>query len=128
VAWRCAPIGHPDRETARTWADLYRWAMAEPDGVLCVCRDKDGSCLWEVDAKNPDTLVRLLENFAHHGTFENKNIDSIVECMKLRIEFRALLNEGNTKDEAVELLSEKHRMRGRGYSRSNIERKLGLRR
>jgi len=48
--------------------------------------------------------------------------------MKLRAEFRALLNEGNTKDEAVELLSEKHRMRGRGYSRSNIERKLGLRR
>ena len=129
MAWRCAPIGHPDRETASIWAELYRKAMAEPDGVYSIGVDEDGNSLGEVYAENPATLVILLENFARYGTFEDKRlkISSELERMSLRAQFRALLDEGNTKDEAVELLVEKHRTRGRGYSRSNIERKLGLR-
>jgi len=129
VAWRCAPIGHPDRETARTWAELYRLAMAEPDGVYCCGRDEDGYSLGQVDAKNPATLVRMLENFARYGTFRDKKIPNpwSFDRAMLRFEFQELLDEGNTKDEAVNLLSEKYRMRGRGYSRSSIERKLKLR-
>lgn len=112
------------------WAELYRLAMAEPDGVYSLGVDEDGYSLGQVDAKNPETLVRLLENFARYGTFKDTRlkVDLIAERMMLSAEFRSLLNEGNTQDEALELLSEKHSMRGRGYSRSTIERKLGLRR
>jgi hypothetical protein len=111
------------------WAELYRLAMAEPDGVYSLGVDEDGFSLGQIDAKDPATLVRLLENFAHYGTFKNRRlkVDLMFERMGLHAEFQALLKKGNTKDEALELLSEKHSMRGRGYSRSNIERKLGLR-
>ncbi|NBW18356.1 MAG: hypothetical protein EBR82_61315 [Caulobacteraceae bacterium] len=130
MAWRTAPIGHPDRETAQIWAELYRQAMAKPDGVLSLGSNEDGFSLGQVNAKNPDTLVRLLENFARYGTFEDRGlkIRAIADRLMLRADFRQLLDEGLTKDSALDVLSDKYSMRGRGYSRSNIERKLGLRR
>jgi hypothetical protein len=130
VAWRKAPIGHPDREEAGLWAEMYREAMAQPDGVLDLGRDEEGFSLGQVDAKDVATLVRLLENFARYGTFEDRRlkIHAIADCLMLRADFRQLLDEGLTKDSALDVLSDKYSMRGRGYSRSNIERKLGLRR
>ncbi len=129
VAWRTAPIGHPDREVAGLWAEMYREAMAQPDGVLDLGCDEEGFSLGQVDAKNPEMLIQLLENFEEHGTFKNPRKDGLkmFERMMLRQEFRSLLNKGLTKEDAIGLLSEKYSMRGRGYSESNIERKLGLR-
>jgi len=104
--------------------------MAKPDGVLSLGSNEDGFSLGQVNAKNPDTLVRLLENFARYGTFEDRGlkIRAIADRLMLRADFRQLLDEGLTKDSALDVLSDKYSMRGRGYSRSNIERKLGLRR
>lgn len=133
MGWRIAPPGHPDREVAGFWADVYRKAMAEPDGVLDLGRDEDGCSLGQVDAKNPDTLVRLLENFEKHGTFERPRKDrgkggsKMFERMMLKLEFQSLRNKGLTKEDAIGLLSEKYSMRGRGYSESSVERKLGFR-
>lgn len=124
---RFTPVGHPDREVAAQWAQLYRKAMAEPDSIYC-CTNEDGSNLIYLDASNPEYLIGLLENFARFGTFENRKlqIGMNVEKILLRAHYREKLDQGLTQDEALEQLADENKTK-RGYSRSSIERKLGLR-
>lgn len=125
---RFTPVGHPDRDTAAQWAELYRQAMAEPDGIYCV-KDEDGFNLIYLDASNPEYLVGILENFARFGTFENRKTQTRLAAEKflLQANYREKLKQGLTQDEALEQIADENKTK-RGYSRSSIERKLGLRR
>ena len=122
--WRHAPKGHPDRETAREIADFYRRAMAAPGGIYR--HHEKGVCL-EIQA-DPELLLRMLENFAQHGTFFPKAlVEKEIDKEQLRQEFEKEVRLGATQDEALELISDDYKTRGKGYSRSSIERKIGKR-
>ncbi len=132
MAWRNAVKNHPDRQIAATWARRYRKAMAQPDGVLDLDRDKDEADFGLIDAKNPLLLIRLLENFARHGTFRYPDLKfrEFFERLNLRREFNELLKQGLTKKEALDVMYQRYEQKDgdrRGYSDVSIQRKLNLR-
>lgn len=128
---RGLPVGHPDRETARAWAELYRKALAAPDGIYAEY-DEDGYSLIYIDAKDPEILISMLECLARFGTLEDRSVlgqsvQKFGSTLGLRHEYKELLSKGHSKSAAVDLLATTYQDKGRGWSKENIERKLGLR-
>lgn len=125
---RTQPPDHPDRAIARRYADLYRKALAAPEGVY-IEAGVDGLREIYVDSKDPRILVDLLETFAKFGRFSSNRFDAdkVVDSVVLRLRFSDLQADGHTKDSAIEALIVESKKKGKRLSRSTVERRLGLR-
>jgi hypothetical protein len=98
--------------------------MAAPGGIY---RHHEEGVYFEVRA-DPELLLRMLERFAQYGTFFTKAlVEKEIEKEQLKQEFEKEVRLGATQDEALELISDAYKTRGKGYSRSSIERKIGKR-
>jgi hypothetical protein len=126
---RAFPVGHPDRETAARWASLYRKALAAPNGEFTEY-DDSGERLFTINATDVEPLVELLERLARFGTLSDKSGDAIgpiAEKLMMRLHFDKLrTEEGLSIERALDRLEDEYRTMGRGYSRSSIQRILGM--
>lgn len=115
---RRAKVDMPDRETAREWVDLYRRAQSASDGQVCLNLDAEREEQVWVDGNDPEHLLRLLENFAAHGTFEpvGKLIDSI-RLLPLRQDYLEARRSGKTHQKAVEKLGDVYHLSPRTIER-----------
>lgn len=83
----------PDRETARTWAALYRQAMESPDRRALIGNEDTGESSDYLYADDPGMLVALLENFAKYGTFKMSYPGIDFDGMAIRGSYEDLLRE-----------------------------------
>lgn len=99
--------GAHDKEIAQKWVDLYRQASNSPDERVCLNPDdavEDQQFLYYCD---PEPLLRTMENFAKHGTFEFVDKVGISKLLLIH-DHKSLLAEGKTPTQAVEALAVKY--------------------
>lgn len=115
---RRAAVDGPDRKTALEWVDLYRRAQSAPDGQLCLNSDDELEAQVWIDGNDPEHLLRLLENFAMYGTFEQVGelMDSI-RLLPLRHAYREARRSGKTHTKTVEELEERYHLSARTIER-----------
>jgi hypothetical protein len=109
-----------DREIAKKWVDLYRKAQQLSDGRICLNpEDAPEDQAW-LDGNDPELLLRMLEQFAEHGTFELVGgLFEGIRTLALREEYKALRATGRNYKEAMAVLADEHHADPR-----TIERKL----
>lgn len=80
--------GENDRQIAKELVDEYRKAQAQPGGKLCLNPQDDPDEQTWLDGNDPEHLLRILEGFSEHGTFEQvgPTMDSI-RLLPLRMEY-----------------------------------------
>ena len=107
-----------ERRIASEWVNLYRAAQSAPDGRLCLNPDDEAEAQTWIDGNDPEHLLRMLEEFSRHGTFENvgDTADSI-RLLPLRCDYRRARETGQSHQDAVEELAEKHHVSTRTIER-----------
>ena len=96
------------QKEAIEWLQCYEEAPSQQKGLT----DKEP----RPDPNHP--AVRALRNFAHTGSFSNKNNKPLIDTF-LQMDYLQLRNSGKNYEESVEILSAKKEM-----SESSIARRL----
>lgn len=91
-------------------------AQASPDGRHCLNPADEWECQTFIDATDIEPLLLALGDFAKNDTFEFMDSFGIAD-MVMRHEFKELRASGQTYQNAIAELAEKHHS-----SRSTIER------
>ncbi len=109
-----------ERKHAREWVSFYRMAQAEPGGRLCLNpEDPPDEQTW-IDGNDPEYLLRMLEDFSEHGTFEPVGVlATSIQLLPLRMEYKRARASGKTHEKAVQALADCYNL-----STRTIERKL----
>lgn len=107
-----------DRQIAADWVELYRKAMASPNGSYCLNPDDPLEEQTYLHADNVEFLLSLLSDFSETGTFKRPNSPMGAHFI-LRWDFDALRAKGMTHENAVEMLADKN-----ACSTRTIERRL----
>jgi hypothetical protein len=115
---RRAAVDGPDRKTALEWVDLYRRAQSAPGGQLCLNSDDELEDQVWIDGNDPEHLLRLLENFAMHGIFEQVGeLTDSIRLLLLRHAYRESRRSGKTHTKTVEELAEIYHLSERTIER-----------
>lgn len=105
-----------DRELAQQWVDLYWHASNSPDERVCLNPDdaeEDQQFLYYCD---PEPLLRAMQGFADHGTFEFKDEIGISNFLLIH-DYKALLADGKKPKQAVGELVERYSKSSRTIQR-----------
>lgn len=98
------------QKEALDWLKWYDEATSKQEGLA----DK----VPRPDPNHP--AVRALRNFAHTGSFSNKNNQSLMDLF-IQLDYLQLRNSGKNFEETLEILAER-----KGRSESSISRRLKL--
>ena len=110
--------GNSDKEIASEWVGLYRQAQQQPNGLLCL-NPSDGreEQTW-LDGNCPEHLIRMLEDFAKHGTFEYVGeLHDSIRTLPLRMEFKNRRKGGDTYENVIADMAEKEHVSTRTLER-----------
>lgn len=109
-----------EREHAWQWVELYRKAQQSPGGRLCLNpEDHPDEQTW-IDGNDPEHLLRMLENFALHGTFEHVGpVYESIRLLPLRHAYHRARESGDTHEATIERLADEYKR-----STRTIERKV----
>jgi hypothetical protein len=110
--------GEHDKEIAQQWVDLYWNASNSADERVCLNPDdapEEHQFLYYCD---PEPLLRAMQNFAKHGTFEFVDEVGISKLLLIH-DYDTLLAKGKKPMQAVEELANKY-----GKERRSIQRWL----
>lgn len=109
-----------EKAEARNWVELYRKAQQVPGGRLCLNPDDAPEEQVWIDGRDPEPLLRIMEDFAELGTFQQSGgaYDSI-RLWPLRAEYQQARQAGETHESVIDRLADKHKI-----STRSIERKV----
>ena len=107
-----------DRFVTEVLVDVYRKALAEPDGKLILISEQDSEDKCVIDSSDIRPLLDLLDNFAKHGTFKSEKIP-VLENIEIYLIFQELRRSGMKYESAVQQVAEQSFL-----SKSTIERRL----
>lgn len=96
-----------EREHARSWVELYRLALKEPDGRYCVNRDAPSDEQVFICVDDTEPLLQLLDCFAKTGKFLPKDTIGIQGWL-LRFEIEQLRKGGKVHGGAIQAIADKH--------------------
>lgn len=107
-----------DKDIAAKWAGIYRQAQQQPDGLLCLNPLDDMEDQTWLDGNSPELLIRMLEDFAEHGTFEQVgDLYDSIRLLPLRMEFRKRRQAGESYQKAIADMAEKEHVSDRTMER-----------
>jgi hypothetical protein len=107
-----------DREIAKEWAELYRQAQQQPNGLLCLNpSDNKEEQTW-LDGNCPNHLIHMLERFAEHGTFAQVGgLFNSIRHLPLRMEFKKRREGGESYEKAIADMADKYSVSTRTMER-----------
>jgi hypothetical protein len=109
-----------EQEIARQWVRLYRKAELSSDGKICLNPDAKPEIQEWFDSKNPEPLLKMLENFVAYGTFKDVGEETAArERFMFYVRYRFARQNGESHATVVEKMAEEW-----GLSEKTIERHL----
>jgi len=96
-----------DKELAQRWVDVYREAAASPHQRICLNPEEEKEHHQFLSYSDPEPLLRALQDFAKHGTFEFVDEVGISKMLVIH-DYKALLASGMKSKQAIDALVDKY--------------------
>jgi hypothetical protein len=96
-----------DKELAQRWVDVYREAAASPQERICLNPEENKEHHQFLNYSDPEPLLKALEAFAKHGTFEFVDEVGISKFMFFQ-DYKSLIADGKNSTQAIEVLADKY--------------------